>query len=238
LHPRFLAATSPVNYVYISFVYKQDSASVLNASCTFWKNRVVRFTYNTGTGKLESPVSLCDTLPGGNDHNSQRMIIKKVGASYYLFYAQGDLGAGQLACRDRVQKAQNINSYEGKILRFNLDTDGDNGTLTAPNNWIPNDNPYNVMLSKQSAVWATGIRNNQGFAVDTVLNIMYGSSHGPYSDDEINIIEPFRNYGQPLVIGYASDGNYNGTMTAGVNTSVSAGNPFAGGGNNSGISAN
>jgi hypothetical protein len=112
----------PVNYVYISYVYKQDSASVLNASCTFWKNRVVRFTYNTGTGKLESPVSLCDTLPGGNDHNSQRMIIKKVGASYYLFYAQGDLGAGQLSCRDRVQKAQNINSYEGKILRFNLDT--------------------------------------------------------------------------------------------------------------------
>jgi len=238
LHPRFLAASNPVNYAYVSYVYKQDSASVLNASCTFWKNRVVRFTYNTGTGKFESPVSLCDTLPGGNDHNSQRMIIKKVGTSYYLFYASGDLGAGQLNCRDRVQKAQIIGSYEGKILRFNLDTDGDNATLTNLNNWIPNDNPYNAMLGKQSAVWATGIRNNQGFACDTVLNILYGSSHGPYSDDEINIIEPFRNYGHPLVIGYASDGNYNGTTTPGVNTSVSAGNPFAGASNNNGISAN
>ena len=226
LHPKFLDPVTPVNYGYVSYVYKQDSASVLNGSCTFWKNRLVRFTFNTTTKKFESPVSLCDTLPGGNDHNSQRMIIAPVGGTYYLFYAQGDLGAGQLACRDRVQKAQNINSYEGKILRFNLDTDNDNGTLTALNNWIPNDNPYNVMLGKQSAIWSTGIRNNQGFAYDTALNILYGASHGPYSDDEINIIEPFRNYGHPIVIGYASDGNYNGTTTPGLNTSVSAGNPF------------
>ncbi len=238
LHPRFMAAVNPVNYAYVSYVHHFDSASVSNASCTFWKNRIVRFTYNPGTDRFESPVSLCDTLPGGNDHNSQRMIIKKVGASYYLFYASGDLGAGQLNCRDRVQKAQNINSYEGKILRFNLDTDGDSPTLSNLANWIPNDNPYNTMLGKQSAVWCTGIRNNQGFAVDTVLNIMYGSSHGPYSDDEINIIEPFTNYGHPLVIGYASDGNYNGTMTLGLNTSVSAGNPFPGASNNTGISAN
>jgi len=155
------------------------------------------------------------------------MIIKKVGASYYLFYASGDLGAGQLSCRDRVQKAQNINSYEGKILRFNLDTDGDNVTLSNLNNWIPNDNPYNVMLGKQSAIWAMGIRNNQGFAVDTVLDILYGSSHGPYSDDEINIIERYKNYGHPLVEGYSADGNYNGNSTPGTSTSYTAGETFA-----------
>ena len=235
LHPKFLAPIGAVNYAYVSYVYKQDSASAANSSCTFWKNRLVRFTFNTTTKKFESPVSLCDTLPGGPDHNSQRIIIAPVGGTYYLFYAQGDLGAGQLACRDRVQKAQNINSYEGKILRFNLDTDGDSPTLTNLNNWIPNNNPYNVMLGKQSAIWATGIRNNQGFAYDTALNILYGSSHGPYSDDEINIIQPFTNYGHPLVIGYASDGNYNGTTTPGVNTSVSAGAPFT---DNTGISAN
>ncbi|MEP7377571.1 MAG: PQQ-dependent sugar dehydrogenase [Chitinophagaceae bacterium] len=235
LHPKFLAPVGAVNYAYVSYVYKQDSASAANASCTFWKNRLVRFTFNTTTKKFESPVSLCDTLPGGNDHNSQRMIIAPVGGTYYLFYASGDLGAGQLACRLRVQNAQNINSYEGKILRFNLDTDNDNGTLTALNNWIPNNNPYNVMLGKQSAVWATGIRNNQGLAYDTALNILYGSSHGPYSDDEINIIQPFTNYGHPLVIGYASDENYSGTNTPGANTNVSAGAPFT---DNNGVSAN
>ena len=104
-----------------------------------------------------------------------------------------------------------MDSYEGKILRFNLEPDADAGTY---DKWIPDDNPYNATLGQQSAVWAMGIRNNQGFAYDTTLNILYGSQHGPYSDDEINIIESGKNYGHPLVIGYA-DGNYNGS-SAGV----------------------
>ncbi len=237
LHPKFLDPVSPVNFVYISYIYSLTSQTTYPGKtnpCSFFKNRLVRFTYNTSTHRLESPVSLCDSLPGGNDHNSQRIIIAPVGGTYYLFYANGDLGAGQLDCRDRVQHAQNINFYEGKILRFNLDTDGDNATLSNLNNWIPNDNPYNTLLGKQSAVWAIGIRNNQGFAYDTTLHILYGSSHGPYSDDEINIIEPFTNYGHPMIEGYA-DGNYNGTITPGMNTSVSAGAPFT---DNTGNSAN
>ncbi|RYZ25873.1 MAG: hypothetical protein EOP49_44085, partial [Sphingobacteriales bacterium] len=75
-------------------------------------------------------------------------------------------------------------------------------------------NPFNLTLGVQSAVWAKGIRNNQGFAYDPVLNRLYGSSHGPYSDDEINVIEGGMNYGHPYVIGY-KDGNVNGT-TAGA----------------------
>jgi len=173
----------------------------------------VRFFYNTSTGKLESPVSLCDTLPGSNDHNSQRMIIAPVGGTNYLFYASGDMGAGQFDNKDRPNKSQNSNSYEGKILRLNLMPDAD-PDLAA---WIPNDNPY----SSTNAVWSTGIRNNQGFAYDTTTGILYGSSHGPYSDDEINIIEPSKNYGHPLVIGYAADNNYN-TSSAGASNTTSS----------------
>jgi glucose/arabinose dehydrogenase len=43
---------------------------------------------------------------------------------------------------------------------------------------------------------------------------LYSSEHGPFSDDEINIIEKGKNYGHPLIIGYP-DGNYNG-LAAGV----------------------
>jgi hypothetical protein len=93
---------------------------------------------------------------------------------------------------------------------------------------IPNDNPY----SATSAVYSIGIRNNQGFAYDTSLNILYGASHGPYSDDDINIIEPFRNYGHPLIEGFV-DGNYNGNSAQGTNTSNSAGAPWT---DNSGVS--
>ena len=208
LHPNFMHPTTPENYVYVSYVRTYIGGS--SPTGIFFTNRLVRFTYNTSTNKLESPVSLIDTLPGSNDHNSQRMIIAPVSGTYYLFYASGDMGAGQFSNKDRPMKAQNVNSYEGKILRFNLVSDGDAGLAA----WIPNDNPY----SSTSAVWSIGIRNNQGFAYDTATGILYGTSHGPYTDDELNIIEPSKNYGHPLVIGYAADNNYNNSSAGAPNT--------------------
>ena len=216
IHPKFMDAITPQNYIYISYVYKYDSTSSITNGGVFFRNSVVRFTYNTSTGKLESPVALCDTIPGSSDHNSQRMIIVPVSGTNYLFYGAGDMGSGQFANQYRPNKAQNSNSYEGKILRFNLEADADAGTL---DKWIPNDNPYNG--ASQSAVWCIGIRNNQGFAYDTTTGTLYGSSHGPYSDDEINIIQQAKNYGHPLVIGYAADGNYN-TSTAGSPNTTSS----------------
>lgn len=214
LHPKFLDPVAPQNYVYISYVFAQVSSTV-------FVNKIVRFTYNTGSNRLESPVSLVDSLPGSSDHNSQRMIIAPVNGTHYLFYASGDMGAGQFGNHLRTLKAQWTNSYEGKILRFNLVPDGDAGTF---NRWIPNDNPFNTSPTAQSAVWALGLRNNQGFAYDPVLDKLYGSSHGPFSDDEINIIEKEKNYGHPLVVGYAWDNNANGT-TAGAAPGMSPAHP-------------
>jgi glucose/arabinose dehydrogenase len=224
IHPQFGDGTGH-DFVYISYVHHWDSTAA-NSAGIFFRNKVVRFTYNSGTGKLGNPAVVCDTIPGGQDHNSQRMIIAPVtaGGTYYLFYAGGDMGAGQFANRMRPQNAQNIDSYEGKILRFNLEPDTD-GDATVSNAWIPNSNPYNTLLGKQSAVYSIGIRNNQGFAYDTLTNKLYGASHGPYSDDEINIIESFRNYGHPLIEGFV-DGNYNGNAASGTNTSISAGAPY------------
>ena len=204
IHPQYNAGK---RYVYVSYIrsFIAKITSPANGGVIF-QNRIVRFTFNTTTGKLDSPVSLCDTLPGSSDHNSQRMIIAPVNGVNYLFYAQGDMGAGQFGNQNRPNNAQNSAIYEGKILRFNLEPDADAGAL---DKWIPNDNPYNG--AKQSAVWSIGIRNNQGFAYDSVRDILYGSSHGPYSDDEVNIIQPSKNYGHPLVIGYAADDNYNGS---------------------------
>jgi glucose/arabinose dehydrogenase len=224
LHPKFLDASSPQNYVYISYVHSNPSSAV-------FVNRIVRFFYNTSTNLLESPVSICDTIPGSQDHNSQRMIIVPMtqgGSDYYLFYAAGDMGAGQQYPQlniTRPMKAQVLNAYEGKILRFAL---SDSCSGTGNQKWIPDSNPYNDVspIVGKSAVWSIGMRNNQGFAYDSVKNILYGSSHGPFSDDEINIIEGFKNYGHPLVIGYAADGNYNGTTTPGLSTSISVGVPF------------
>jgi hypothetical protein len=88
--------------VYVSYVHR--SLGGTSPSGLFYRNKLVRFTYNTGTGLLESPAVLCDTLPGSKDHNSQRMIIAPVtpGGTNYLFYASGDMGSGQFENRTRV----------------------------------------------------------------------------------------------------------------------------------------
>ncbi len=210
IHPDFMNATNPKKYVYISYIHLYDSTSVLKVSGSvvggvYYKNSLVRFNFNTATGLLENPVVICDTLPGSSDHNSQRIIIAPVNGTYYLFYANGDMGAGQFLNAQRKENAQNLGCYEGKILRFNLEPDGDAGSY---DQWIPNDNPFNS--TTQSAVWSLGFRNNQGFAYANIngTDYLYGQMHGPFSDDEINVIQKSGNYGHPLVIGYAADGNY------------------------------
>jgi PQQ-dependent dehydrogenase (s-GDH family) len=210
IHPDFNHPVTPKKYVYIAYVHSYIGQNLNNPNNGEFVNghlfmtRLVRFTYESGT--LGSPVALCDTIVGSNDHNSGRLIIANVSGAPFLFYAVGDMGAGQFANLSRNNKSQILNSYEGKILRFNLEPDGDPGSY---DQWIPDDNPYNIFLGVESAVWSTGIRNNQGFAYDAVLNKLYGSSHGPFSDDELNVIETGKNYGHPQVIGYSADGNYN-----------------------------
>ncbi|MGI8636443.1 MAG: PQQ-dependent sugar dehydrogenase, partial [Segetibacter sp.] len=167
---------------------------------------------------LTSPVTLVDTIPGSNDHNGGRLAIASINGINYLFYSVGDMGAGQFNNAARKNNAQNANIYEGKILPFNLETDRDKGL----DQWIPNDNPFNVSTTsgnknndKQSGVWSLEHRNPQGLGSGVIAGTsrLYSVEHGPFSDDEINIIERQKNYGHPLIIGM-NDGNYDGLAAA------------------------
>jgi trimeric autotransporter adhesin len=222
IHPEFM--TNPLKqFVYLAYVHDFVGTSPTLPtgeviSGDFYRTWIVKFTWNGTT--LGSPQTICDTIRGSNDHNSGRMIIAPVNGTPYLFYAVGDMGGGQFGNIQRPNHAQNKYSCEGKIMRYNLESDGDAGF----NAFVPNDNPYSHD-TYQSPVWSTGIRNNQGFAYARVWgrDIIYGTSHGPFSDDELNIIERRKNYGHPIVVGYAADGNYNnaraGQITYGGNPS-------------------
>jgi PQQ-dependent dehydrogenase (s-GDH family) len=215
VHPQLLQGRP---YVYLAYLYRFAGANQpgkggkANYGGNFFTTRLVRYEYQPQAQALVNPVTLCDTLPGSSDHNGGRLLIVPVNGKDYLFYGIGDLGAGQFDNAGRPNHAQEPTRYEGKILRFNLEPDADAGPV---DQWLPNDNPFGT-ASRQSAVWSYGHRNPQGLAYAVVggTGHLYESEHGPFSDDEVNVIERGRNYGHPLVIGY-NDNNYNG-LAAGV----------------------
>ncbi|MFT2008246.1 PQQ-dependent sugar dehydrogenase [Pontibacter sp. 13R65] len=210
LHPELLQGKP---YVYLAYIYEFKGADKEGDGCEakeggcYYTTRLVRYAYDVKDQKLTNPEVLCDTIPASNDHNSGRLTVAPVAGQNYLFLTVGDMGAGQYANGGRPNKAQNSSSYEGKVLRFNLEPDADKGQF---GKWIPNDNPF-TSERKQNAVWSTGHRNAQGLAYAEVngTGYLYSSEHGPFSDDELNIIYKGKNYGHPLIIGY-NDGNYDG----------------------------
>jgi PQQ-dependent dehydrogenase (s-GDH family) len=206
MHPQFLQGKP---YVYLGYTYQFDGCGPNNTNCLF-KTKVVRYSYDFAAHLLVNPETLVDTIPGSSDHNGGRLTIGPINGTDYLIYSVGDMGAGQFSNADRPNHAQEPSSYEGKILRFNLTPDND---ANWSDSWIPNDNPFNG--AQQSAVWSIGHRNPQGLAFGK-NGTLYEMEHGPYSDDELNIINPGSNYGHPLLSGFA-DGNYN-TSKVGAGT--------------------
>ncbi|MBT1702905.1 PQQ-dependent sugar dehydrogenase [Chryseosolibacter indicus] len=214
LHPSLLNGKP---FVYLTYIYRfagvdQDSTGCSdNFTGCFYTARLVRYEYDQKNQKLHRPVVLCDTIPQSNDHNSGRLAIGMHDGKPYLFYTVGDMGAGQHENAGRQNYAQTVTKYEGKVLRFNLEPDNDKNIAER---WIPNDNPFNTKT--QNAVWSIGHRNAQGIAYAEIggKGRIFSSEHGPFGDDEINIIERGMNYGHPLIIGY-NDNNYNG-YAAGV----------------------
>ena len=217
IHPQF---NSGKPYVYLTYVHTYSGSGSAGTGCLtgsqgcFYTSRIVRYEYDAVDDTLINPITLVDTIPGSNDHNSGRLLIPPVNGVYYLFSSVGDMGGGQFSNGARPIRAQDTNIYEGKILRFNLEPDADADTY---DRWIPSDNPFNG--SVQSAVWSIGHRNVQGLTYGVVngTGFMYAAEHGPFSDDEVNIIEKGKNYGHPLVIG-ANDGNYDGAAAGASST--------------------
>jgi glucose/arabinose dehydrogenase len=82
------------------------------------------------------------------------------------------------------EAAQDRSSMLGKTIRINAD-----GSL-------PRDNPF-AEDPAAAAVWTYGHRNPQGLAVDPANGAVYQHEHGPRGGDELNLLEPGRNYGWP-----------------------------------------
>jgi glucose/arabinose dehydrogenase len=134
-------------------------------------NKVIQVLYD-GESWKETNV-LLDGIPGHELYNGGRIAI---GPDAKLYVATG--------WAHEEEFAQDIDNLGGKIFRMNLDGS------------IPEDNPF-----PDSYVYSYGHRNPQGLAWNSDGTIMYSSEHGESAHDEINIIEPGKNYGWPVITG-------------------------------------
>jgi len=94
--------------------------------------------------------------------------------------------------------AQNPGSLYGKILRLN-----DDGS-------VPKDNPFATTPRYRPEIYALGIRNAMGLAIHPETGELWETENGPQGGDELNIIQPGKNYGWP-VISYGR--SYSGDLT-------------------------
>ena len=83
---------------------------------------------------------------------------------------------------DYREAAQDLDNQLGKIVRMNADGSPAHG------------NPF----PERPFIWSYGHRNPQGLVV-TTDGTVYAHEHGPKGGDEINVIEPGRNYGWPVI---------------------------------------
>lgn len=112
----------------------------------------------------------------------------------HLFLTVGD--------RQDPRTAQDPKQARGKVLRLN------------PDGSVPHDNPMAGEGGVKAQTWTTGHRNPYGlaFAPDGRLWL---HEMGPRGGDELNLIQPGRNYGWPIV---SNGDNYSGIPIPGHST--------------------
>ena len=164
-------------------------------SPTFAKDRLVYLSYADGgdEGKAGTAVGrarLSDDLTeldnfevifrqtpklSTGNHFGSRLVFDGDG---YLFIALGE--------NNQRPTSQDLDKLQGKIVRI------------FPDGKIPTDNPFVKESGVRPEIWSYGHRNQQGAALNPWSGALWTHEHGPKGGDEINVIEPGKNYGWPL----------------------------------------
>ena len=190
----------PVEGVPKVFVSSQGGLLEVMLHPNFASNRLVYLTYSKpGADDTQSRTALIrgrfenDRLTGveeifqavasGRNHFSGKIAFDKNG---FLFLTLGDRQVppeGNL----EAHPAQDLSNHHGKIVRLH-----DDGR-------VPTDNPFVNRAGARPEIWSYGHRNVQGLAIHPETGDIWTNEHGPQGGDELNRIQPGRNYGWPVI---------------------------------------
>lgn len=94
---------------------------------------------------------------------------------------------GDRSTRGPWLKAQDMTTALGKIIRITADGTPARG------------NPFLNTPGVLPEIWSAGHRNQHGIAFDA-SGQLWEAEHGPRGGDELNIIQPGKNYGWPVIV--------------------------------------
>jgi glucose/arabinose dehydrogenase len=160
----------------------------------FSENKLVYFTYHkpVGTaGNAAGMITLARARWDGSALQDVRDIFSAIqsgNASRIIFGKDGMLymtvGVGD---PPEAARAQDPNDLAGKVLRLR-----DDGT-------VPPDNPFVGRAGHRPEIYTLGHRNALGLAIQPDTGAIWECEDGPNGGDEINILQPGKNYGWPLI---------------------------------------
>ncbi|MDR6967487.1 glucose/arabinose dehydrogenase [Flavobacterium arsenatis] len=164
----------------------------------FETNKMVYWTYSEKTkegnltavakgklasdeSKVENVVVIFRATPG---HKSTLHYGSRI-----LFDKQGNLifSTGERSDKETRPQAQQLNSANGKILRITTDGKPASG------------NPFANTPNARPEIYSYGHRNVQGLAFHPVTGDLWENEFGPLGGDELNLIQPGKNYGWPII---------------------------------------
>jgi glucose/arabinose dehydrogenase len=169
-HPNFTSN----RLVYLSF--SKPGATDSQATTALVRGRF------DGT-RLTNVEPLFEAIAQGRNHFSGKIAFDRNG---YLFLTLGDR---QVAPEGNLEAhpAQDLSNHHGKIIRLH-----DDGR-------VPSDNPFVSRTGARPEIWSYGHRNVQGLAIHPETGDVWTNEHGPQGGDELNRIQPTRNYGWPVI---------------------------------------
>jgi len=159
-----------------------------------------------GTAGTAAAVATLGELGLRDVHVIYRQAPKLIGPNHFgsriAFDGKGHVFISQGERFDRM-RAQQLDMLQGKLVRLNMDGS------------IPPDNPFVGRTVARPEIWSYGHRNMQGLAFDPRTGRLWESEHGPRGGDEINLPEPGKNYGWPIIsngMDYTTDRPYPETV--------------------------
>ena len=144
------------------------------------RTAVAKGTLSADESKVENVQVIYRTFPSSNSglHYGNRLAFDANGYLYVSF--------GERSNADMRKYSQDLTSPLGKVLR--LTKDG----KAAPGN------PFENNPEALPEIYSLGHRNPQSLAFDA-QGQLWEIEHGPKGGDELNLIEPGKNYGWPIV---------------------------------------